>query len=129
MTNRDFDKLFDDFFNVPLYYTKSKYSTYTPNKLAVDLQDDKLQLAFSVIGHDPKNVDVSLTVDTIHIKAKKDPSDKSVTSQFISDIDEALTLTKEYDGTTATAEIKNGLLFISIDKKEDQKPKKLSIKF
>jgi HSP20 family molecular chaperone IbpA len=35
----------------------------------------------------------------------------------------------EFDGLTAKAEIKNGLLHIVVDKKEDQKPKKLEIKF
>jgi HSP20 family protein len=129
MTTHQFDKLFNDFFNMPTYYTKSSYNTYTPNKMAVDLQDDKLDLAFSVVGHDPKNVEVTLTEDKISIRAKKDKEDKSVNGQFVSDIDENITLTKEYDGTTAKAEIKNGLLLISIDKREEQKPKKLSIKF
>jgi HSP20 family protein len=129
MTTKQFDELFNDFFNMPTYYTKSNYNTYTPNKMTVDLQDDKLELAFSVVGHDPKNVDVTLTEDKVSIRAKKNKEDKSVTGQFASDIDETITLTKEYDGTTANAEIKNGLLIISIDKSEEQKPKKLSIKF
>lgn len=129
MTTKEFDKLFNDFFSMPMYYTKSNYNTYTPKKMSVDLQDDKLELAFSVVGHDPKNVEVTLTEDKVSIRAKKNTEDKSVTGQFVSDIDETITLTKEYDGTTARAEIKNGLLLISIDKKEEQKPKKLSIKF
>jgi HSP20 family protein len=129
MTSREFDKLFDAVFNTPNYYSNSTSRTYTPSKLAVDLQDDKLELAFSVVGHEPKNVEVTLTEDKVHIKAKKDTEDKSVTGQFVSDIEETITLTKEYDGTTARAEIKNGLLLISIDKREEQKPKKLSIKF
>lgn len=129
MTAKEFDKLFNEFFNMPMYYTNSTNSAYTPNKMTVDLQDDKLELAFSVVGHDPKNVEVTLTEDKVSIRAKKDKEDKSVTGQFVSDIEETITLTKEYDGTTARAEIKNGLLLISIDKKEEQKPKKLSIKF
>ncbi len=129
MTTKEFDKLLDEFFTTPLYYTKSNYNTYTPKKMAVDLQDDKLELAFSVVGHDPKNVEVTLTEDKVSIRAKKNTEDKSVTGQFVSDIDETITLTNEYDGTTARAEIKNGLLLISIDKREEQKPKKLSIKF
>ena len=129
MTNKEFDKLLDEFFRMPMYYTKSNYNTYTPNKMTVDLQDDKLELAFSVVGHDPKNVEVTLTEDKVSIRAKKNTEDKSVTGQFVSDIDEVITLTKEYDGTTAKAEIKNGLLLITIEKKEEQKPKRISIKF
>jgi HSP20 family protein len=129
MTSKEFDKLFDAFFTSPNYYTNSTYRAYTPSRMTVDLQDDKLELAFSVVGHEPKNVDVTLTEDKVHIRAKKNTEDKSVTGQFVSDIDETITLTKEYDGTTAKAEIKNGLLLISIDKREEQKPKKISIKF
>jgi len=127
LTTNEIDKLFNDFFK-PYSYSNRNY-TYSPNKLAVDLQDEKLDLAFSVIGHDPKNIEVTLTESKINIRAKKDKEDKSAASQFISDIEETITLTKEYDGTTAKAEVKNGLLLITVDKKEEQKPKKLSIKF
>jgi HSP20 family protein len=129
MTSKEFDKLFNEFFNMPNYYSNLTHRSYAPSKMTVDLQDDKLELAFSVVGHDPKNVEVTLTEDKVSIRAKKDIEDKSVTGQFISDINETITLTKEYDGTTARAEIKNGLLLIGIDKREEQKPKKLSIKF
>ena len=44
-------------------------------------------------------------------------------------INEEIKITDEFDGLTAKAEIKNGLLHIVVDKKEDQKPKKLEIKF
>jgi HSP20 family protein len=128
LTTNEFDKLFNDFFKPYYSYDNSKYS-YTPSKLAVDLQDDKLDLAFSVIGHDPKDIEVTLTESKINVRAKKDKENKSAASQFIVDIEETISLTKEYDGTTANAEIKNGLLLITVDKKEEQKPKRLSIKF
>ena len=48
---------------------------------------------------------------------------------MIRDIDETLRLSKDFDGTKAKAEIKNGILFIKIDKKESKKPKQLQIKF
>jgi HSP20 family molecular chaperone IbpA len=102
---------------------------YTPSKMAVEFEGDTLELAYSVIGHDPKNVEVSLTQDTIYIKAKKNQEDKSPANQFVKNVDESINLSKEYDGTTAFAEIKNGILTISIDKKEEQKPKKINIKF
>jgi HSP20 family protein len=106
-----------------------KYTSYAPTKAAVDLQDDKLDLALSVIGHEPKNVEVNLTESQINIKATKDKENKNVANQFVFDIDETLNLSKEFDGLTAKAEIKNGILTISVEKREAQKPKKLSIKF
>ncbi len=36
---------------------------------------------------------------------------------------------EQYDGSTAKAEIKNGVLLVTISKREELKPKKLSIKF
>lgn len=127
----DYDKLFNNFFNEPLPKWNSDVTStnYSTNKCAVELKDDKLELAFSVIGHEPKNVEVQLTADKIYIKAKKDSKDTSVIGQFLTSIDEEIKITEDFDGLSAKAEIKNGLLYISIDKKEEQKPKKINIKF
>jgi HSP20 family molecular chaperone IbpA len=130
----DYNKLLETFFNEPLpkwtgTSTISKPTQYSPSKCAVELKDDKLELAFSVIGNNPKDVEVQLTADRIIIKAVKNKEDKSVIGQFTADINEEIKITDEFDGLTAKAEIKNGLLHIVVDKKEDQKPKKLEIKF
>jgi len=123
------EKLIDEFLKYLWMAEPKKYTSYVPTKAAVELKDDKLEFALSVIGHDPKNVEVSLTQDKINIRAKADTEDKSVYGQFVKNIDETLNLTKDYDGTTASAEIRNGILKIVVDKKEEQKPKKISIKF
>lgn len=128
MTRSEFDLFFDDLIK-PTFVKKEAYNVYKPVKMAFDVKDDKLELAFSVIGHDPKTVEVTLTEDRINVKAKKNKECNSVLGQFVVDIDETAILSKEYDGTTAQAEIRNGILLISIDKKEAQKPKRLSIKF
>ena len=130
----DYNKLFDTFFNEPLpkwtgTSTVNKPTQYFPAKCAVELKEDKLELAFSIVGHNPKDVEVQLTADKIFIKAVKNKEDKSVIGQFTADINEEIKITDEFDGLTAKAEIKNGLLHIIVDKKEDQKPKKLEIKF
>jgi len=130
----DYNKLFESFLDEPLpkWNGESKLKTstqYSPNKCAVELKEDKLDLAFSIVGHNPKDVEVQLTADKIFIKAVKNKEDKSVIGQFTADINEEIKITEEFDGLSAKAEIKNSLLYISIDKKEDQKPKKLEIKF
>ena len=123
------DSFITDLMKDPWMGEPKKYTSYAPTKAAVDLQDDKLDLALSVIGHEPKNVEVNLTESQINIKATKDRENKSAANQFVFDIDETLNLSKEFDGLTAKAEIKNGILTISVEKREAQKPKKLSIKF
>jgi len=129
MTYYNLEKMLNEFMKDPWMAEPKKYTSYVPTKAAVDLKEDRLELALSVIGHDPKNVEVNLTEDQINIKATKDRENVAVANQFVSDIDETLNLSKEYDGLSAKAEIKNGVITIIVEKKEAQKPKKLSIKF
>jgi HSP20 family molecular chaperone IbpA len=129
MTYYNLEKVLNEFMKDPWMAEPKKYTSYVPTKAVVDLKDDKLELALSVIGHDPKNVEVNLTEDKINIRATKDRENKDVANQFVFDIDETLNLSKEYDGLSAKAEIKNGVITIILEKKEAQKPKKLSIKF
>ncbi len=120
----DYDKLFEDFFEKP----KTK-TTYVPSKFAVDIKEDTATLALSVIGHDPKDIEINCFEDKIEIKAKKSQEDKeNPFNQLVSDIEERITIGKNYDGRQAMAEIKNGILTISLEKKEESKPKKLTLK-
>ncbi len=65
----------------------------------------------------------------IEIKAKKSQEDKeNPFNQLVSDIEERITIGKNYDGRQAKAEIKNGILTITLEKKEESKPKKLTLK-
>jgi len=88
----------------------------------------RVEFAIPVLGHDPKNVEVSITEGSIKITALKGDV-KGVLNYFCSDISETITLPKNLDGLTSKAEIKNGILLITIDKKEEHKPKKLLVKF
>jgi len=127
-TDKLFNRLVDNFFNNESAW-KNEIVTYYPSKLTVEVKDDTLEFAYSVLGHEPKNVTVDCYEDRIHIKAIKDTEDKSVIGQMTRDIDETLRLAKDFDGTKSKAEIKNGILFIKVEKKESQKPKQLQIKF
>lgn len=102
---------------------------YLSNRVVSKVKDGKLEIAVSVIGHDPKKVNVELTEDRIFIKSEADKENKSVTASFIGDVDEILKLSRDYNGLSAKATIENGILLIVVDKKDEAKPKKLSIKF
>ncbi len=122
----DYGKLFDEFF--PIEQPKNK-TTYVPSKFAVDIKEDAATLALSVIGHDPKDIEINCFEDKIEIKAKKTQEDKeNPFNQLISDIEERVTVGKNFDGRKAKAEIKNGILLITIERKEESKPKKLTPK-
>ena len=124
-----FDKLVDSLFvkDAPLWETYS--TTYVPHKFAVDVKDDKAHIALSVLGHDPKNIEINCYEDKIEVKAKKEASETETPfEQLIANIDERITLGKDLDGRNAKAEIKNGILSIVVERKEESKPKKISIK-
>jgi HSP20 family protein len=119
----DYSKLFEEFFNEP------KTTTYVPNKFAVDIKEESAAIALSVLGHNPTDIEINCFEDRIEIKAKKTQEDKeNPFNQLISDIEERVQIGKNFDGRKAKAEIKNGILLISIERKEESKPKKLTPK-
>ena len=122
----DYSKLFDEFF--PIQQPKQR-TTYVPSKFAVDIKEDIATLALSVIGHDPKDIEINCFEDKIEIKAKKTQEDREHPfNQLVSDIEERIQVGKNFDGRKAKAEIKNGILLITIERKEESKPKKLTPK-
>jgi HSP20 family protein len=122
----DYDKLFDEFF--PIEQPKTR-TTYVPTKFAVDVKEDTATMALSVLGHNPKDIEINCYEDKIEIRAKKSQDDKeNPFNQLVSDIEERVTIGKNYDGRQAKAEIKNGILLITLEKKEESKPKKLTLK-
>jgi HSP20 family protein len=122
----DYSKLFDEFF--PTEQPKQR-TTYVQNKFAVDIKDESATLALSVLGHDPKDIEINCFEDKIEIKAKKIGEDKeNPFNQLVSDIEERVQVGKNFDGRKAKAEIKNGILLITIERKEESKPKKLTLK-
>ena len=119
----DYSKLFEEFFNEP------KTTNYVPNKFAVDIKDESASIALSVLGHDPKDIEINCFEDKIEIKAKKTKEDNDHPfNQLVSDIEERINVGKNFDGRKAKAEIKNGILLITIERKEESKPKKLTPK-
>ena len=125
----EIDRIMDSIKTHPLWEQATKTTTYVPSKFAVEIKDDVATMALSVLGHDPKNIEINCYEDKIEIKAKKSQDDKeNPYNQLVSDIEERITIGKNYDGRQAKAEIKNGILLITLEKKEESKPKKLTLK-
>jgi HSP20 family molecular chaperone IbpA len=112
-----------DLFDEPNWQTTTYKFTET-DYIVKQLEDGKQQLSLSVLGHNPKDIKLEATEDRITIKAKKEEN----TSDLVKDVDLAFTIGKDYDGTKVDAKFTNGLLILTIDKKEERKAKSISIK-
>ena len=89
------------------------------------LEDGKQQLTLNVLGHNPKNIKLEVTEDQINIKSEKEEG----SSSLVTNIDLSFTLGTDYDGTKTEAKFSNGLLILTIDKKEERKSKTVKISY
>jgi len=125
MYTANIKNLFDLFeTELPSNWTSTTYKVSETDYAVKQLEDGKQQLSLSVLGHNPKDIKLEATEDRITIKAKKEEN----TSDLVKDVDLAFTIGKDYDGTKVDAKFTNGLLILTIDKKEERKAKSISIK-
>ena len=113
------DDLFLDWDNLFTHAKQNVFSDYTTN----ELEDGKVEVVVNVLGHDPKKINLEATEDRITIKSTTPDG----ASALIKDIYFSFKLGKDYDGTKSEAKFNNGVLSITIDKKDERKAKKLSI--
>ena len=117
-----FDRLFDEVFDsnfkpMQVNHEQGNYSINTT-------KDGKQNIVVSVVGHNPKDVEVDVTEDLIKVTAETEN-----VNAVVGNVNLKFKIGKDYDGTTAEASIENGLLNILLDKKEEKKSKKVKIKF
>ena len=117
-----FDRLFDEVFDsnfkpMQVNHQQGNYSINTT-------KDGKQNIVVSVVGHNPKDVEVDVTEDLITVNAETEK-----VNAVVGNVNLRFKVGKDYDGTSAEASIENGLLTILLDKKEERKSKKVKIKF
>jgi len=121
----DFD---DDFFNLP-----SEMGNFTP---AIDVYEEKDNVIVEspLAGIDPEKVDIEIEDNVLKISGKqeketevdeKDYYRKEVRSGSFY---RSVPLPKAVESDQADAQFKDGMLKISIPKKEEAKPKKIKVK-
>ena len=140
--NRDefltpFDKVFDHLMeqtfptfkeDVGVSFNKGAYP-----KVNVYEYDDKVGIVAEIPGLDKKNVSVEVEEDVLIISGDKHGFDsdggKCITRELKqSAFTRSFNLGEYLDGTKVSAKFKDGMLSISIPKKEPEQPKKHSIK-
>ena len=140
--NRDefitpFDKIFDQLMSkqfptfqdeVGVSFNKGAYP-----KVNVYEYDDKIGIVAEIPGLDKKNVTVDVEEDVLIISGDKHGFDsdggKCITRELKqSAFTRSFNLGEYLDGKNVSAKFKDGMLSISIPKKEPEQPKKHSIK-
>ena len=140
--NRDefltpFDKIFDQLMlkqfpnfqeEVGVSFNQGAYP-----KVNVYEYDDKIGIVAEIPGLDKKNVTVDVEEDVLIISGDKhgfdDSGGKCITRELKqSAFTRSFNLGEYLDGKNVSAKFKDGMLSISIPKKEPEKPKKHSVK-
>ena len=132
-----FDKVFDHLMeqtfptfkeDVGVSFNKGAYP-----KVNVYEYDDKVGIVAEIPGLDKKNVSVEVEEDVLIISGDKHGFDsdggKCITRELKqSAFTRSFTLGEYLDGKNVSAKFKDGMLSISIPKKEPEQPKKHSVK-
>ena len=140
--NRDefltpFDKVFDELMNKTFPTFKDEvgvsFNQGAYPKVNVYEYDDKIGIVAEIPGLDKKNVTVDVEEDVLIISGDKHGFDsdggKCITRELKqSAFKRSFNLGEYLDGKNISATFKDGMLSISIPKKEPEQPKKHSIK-
>ena len=132
-----FDRIFDELMNkqfpafqeeVGVSFNKGAYP-----KVNVYEYDDKIGIVAEIPGLDKKNVTVDVEEDVLIISGDKHGFDsdggKCITRELKqSAFKRSFNLGEYLDGKNVSAKFKDGMLSISIPKKEPEQPKKHSVK-
>lgn len=117
-----------DFFEKDLPSWKT---TTTLNQSAVGYtkqNDDSYQLAFNVTGIRKEDVSIDVEGNLLKIKGETKYKEDSIFKNLVSSVDHTIRISSNYDISQTSAEVENGILLITIPKKEEAKQKKISVK-
>ena len=134
---KEMNKLFDDFFGgfdlTPWPHSEGRLAaTFTP-RVDVSETDKEIKVSAELPGMDEKDLDVSLTRDTLTIKGEKKRENESKeedtyrSERYYGSFSRSMTLPAAVDANRIEAGYKDGVLEIVIPKSEEAKPKQIKI--
>jgi HSP20 family protein len=104
---------------------------YSPD-VDIYASDDEVLFAVDLPGVNKGDVSIQVDeTDTLIIRAKnshKEPEEAALRQYRIGDYYRAFQISEDYDKDKVQAKLENGLLQVTIPKKESAKPKKIEIK-
>jgi HSP20 family protein len=121
------DEVFQSFFNDAIFPTHAPAVKYQNSRLSIDVTDEEAVIALSVLGHSKEDITIELEEDAIFVKSVERELLK-VEKDLIHTINDRIAVGDTFDGEKTSAKILNGILYLTIPKKEESKPKKVTIK-
>jgi HSP20 family protein len=130
---REMDRLWDDFFGPGRRAFRPLEAEWAP---AVDVSEtaDKVVIKAEVPGMDAKNIDISLSGEVLTIKGEKKSEREEKKENYhlversYGSFSRAVRLPAAVDADKIEANYKQGVLTITCPKKEEAKPKAITIK-
>ena len=119
------DEVFDSFFNNAVFTPPAV--KYQNSRLSIDVKEEEAVIALSVLGHSKDDITIELEEDAIFVKSIEKELSK-VEKELIHSINDRIAVGDKFDGEKTSAKITNGILYLTIPKKEEAKPKKVTIK-
>lgn len=90
--------------------------------------EDSYQIAINVIGIRKEDVSIDVEGNLLKIKGETKYKEDSIFKNLVSSLDHSIRISTNYDINQTSAEVENGILLITIPKKEEAKQKKISVK-
>ncbi len=127
---RDFDRLLNDTFQ----HSSQKTGGWTRPLMDVYQTEDEVVVEAAIPGITPEDVKISITGDalSIHAEKKEQKEEKDANyllrEQSFRSFERMVTLPVAVQADKAVAEVKDGMLHLSIPKAEEAKAKSITIK-
>lgn len=127
------DRLFEDAFITPRWFTPFRENWLDSLALDVVEDDDNVVVKASVPGFKPEEIDISVVEDTLTIKGESKTEKKEEKEHYLmrerrfGTIQRTLRLPVPVQADKAKAEFENGVLVLTLPKAEEVKPKQIKI--
>ena len=121
------NRVFDDAFSGGNWPAETA-ATFTP-QLDVTETDKEVKICAELPGIESKDIDINVTDDELTIRGEKhserssDEKERQWTERIYGSFERSIALPAEVDGEKAKSEFKNGLLRITLPKREGGKPR------
>jgi len=108
-------------------------AAYAPQAEVVETENE-IRLVIDLPGHDPKSLQVGLEGDRLTIKSERQPPARPHQSAMLcaerayGAIERSFTLPNTVDGSRCEAQFQNGVLTVTLPKREDAKPKAIQVR-